>query len=257
MPWATTTCRRPLSSYALKPSSIRNGKIIFPLKELYYVVRPLVSHHFGKSLGWFSNRMGTSVDNVKARGKDWTRLPVPNLPLCHWWSQLFDLRAPSSTDVPVLLLNQRIKSGRNWSCSRRCSLRKQTTFHDATTCFPAKWRLRNERRNSILMTRHYPDLGSASHWSCRVGNLLQPVRSTTQIWAVLLIDRAAWEICFNQSEALPRSGQCFSLIVPRGKFASTSQKHYPDLGNSLFKDVRAETISVNVLKWRFRSRHRD
>ena len=29
-----------------------------------------------------------------------------NLPLCHWLSQMFDLRAPSSTDVPVLLLNQ-------------------------------------------------------------------------------------------------------------------------------------------------------
>ena len=29
-----------------------------------------------------------------------------NLPLCHWSSQLFDLRAPSSTDVPVLLLYQ-------------------------------------------------------------------------------------------------------------------------------------------------------
>ena len=50
--------------------------------------------------------------------------------------------------------------------------------------FPAKWRLRNERRNSILMTRHYPDLGSASDWSCRVGNLIQPIRRTTQIWVV-------------------------------------------------------------------------
>ena len=28
----------------------------------------------------------------------------------------------------------------------------------------------------------------------------------TQIWVVLLISRAAWEIWFNQSEALPRSG---------------------------------------------------
>ena len=28
-----------------------------------------------------------------------------NLPLCLWSSQLFDLRAPSSTDAPVLLLN--------------------------------------------------------------------------------------------------------------------------------------------------------
>ena len=63
------------------------------------------------------------------------------------------------------------------------SLRKQSTFGDATTGFPAKWRLRNEP-NSILMTRHYPDLDSASDWSCRVGNLIQPIRATTQIWAV-------------------------------------------------------------------------
>ena len=31
------------------------------------------------------------------------------------------------------------------------------------------------------MTRHYPDLGSASDWWRRVGNLIQPIRSTTQI----------------------------------------------------------------------------
>ena len=34
------------------------------------------------------------------------------------------------------------------------------------------------------MTRHYPDVGSASDWSCRVGNLIQPIRRTTQIWVV-------------------------------------------------------------------------
>ena len=34
------------------------------------------------------------------------------------------------------------------------------------------------------MTRYYPDLGSASDWSCRVGSLFQPIRSTTQIWVV-------------------------------------------------------------------------
>ena len=34
------------------------------------------------------------------------------------------------------------------------------------------------------MTRHCPDLGSASDWSCRVGNLIQPIRSTTQIRVV-------------------------------------------------------------------------
>ena len=52
------------------------------------------------------------------------------------------------------------------------------------TGFPAKWRLRNECRNSILMTWHYPDLASASDWSCRVGNLIQLIRSNTQICVV-------------------------------------------------------------------------
>ena len=65
------------------------------------------------------------------------------------------------------------------------SVRKQPTFGDATTHFLAKWRLRNECRNSILMTRHYPDLGSGSDCLCRVGNLIQPIRSTTQIWVVM------------------------------------------------------------------------
>ena len=35
------------------------------------------------------------------------------------------------------------------------------------------------------MTRHYPDLGSASDWSCHVGNLIQPIRNTTQICVVM------------------------------------------------------------------------
>ena len=39
-----------------------------------------------------------------------------------------------------------------------CSLSKQPTFGDATTGFPAKWRLRNKHRNSILMMQHYPDI---------------------------------------------------------------------------------------------------
>ena len=64
------------------------------------------------------------------------------------------------------------------------SLTKQPTFQDATTGFPAKWRLGNKRRNSILMTRHYPDLSSASDWLCSVGDLLQPIRSPTQVWVV-------------------------------------------------------------------------
>ena len=41
--------------------------------------------------------------------------------------------------------------------------RKQPIFRDATS-FHAKWRLRNVRRKSVLMTCHCPDLGSASKW---------------------------------------------------------------------------------------------
>ena len=72
-------------------------------------------------------------------------------------------------------------------CGGKCeivTLRKKPTFRDATTCFPAKWRLRNERRNSILMTRHYPDLGSASDWLNQISHAARPIRSTTQIWEV-------------------------------------------------------------------------
>ena len=57
-------------------------------------------------------------------------------------------------------------------------------FHVATTGFPAEWRLRNECRNSILMTRHFSDLSRPSDWFSREGNLLQAIKSTSQIWVV-------------------------------------------------------------------------
>ena len=61
------------------------------------------------------------------------------------------------------------------------SLRKQPTSRDATTGFLAKWRLINERKNSILTTCHRLDKGSASDWL--IGTA-QPIWSTTQIWIV-------------------------------------------------------------------------
>ena len=59
------------------------------------------------------------------------------------------------------------------------SLRKQPTFRDTPFVFLTKWRLRNERRNFILMTLHFPDLGSDSDWS-----LLQPITSASRFWVV-------------------------------------------------------------------------
>ena len=64
------------------------------------------------------------------------------------------------------------------------SLRTQPTFCLAMTGFPPKWRLRNDSRNSILMTCHYPCLGSANDWLKQISHAARPVRSTSQIWVV-------------------------------------------------------------------------
>ena len=67
------------------------------------------------------------------------------------------------------------------------SLREKPTFRDTTTSFHAKWFLTNERRNSILMTCHYPDLGK------------------------LLIGPAAWEICSFRGETSGGVAKCWLL----------------------------------------------
>ena len=36
----------------------------------------------------------------------------------------------------------------------------------------------------MLIKCHYPDVSSVFNWSCHVGNLLQPIRSTTRMWEV-------------------------------------------------------------------------
>ena len=74
------------------------------------------------------------------------------------------------------IIEKRHKNILSW---RNCSLRKQPTFRDDTNGFPAKLRLRNGRRNSILMTRHYPDLGSTSDWLKQIWRAARPIRSTT------------------------------------------------------------------------------
>ena len=57
-------------------------------------------------------------------------------------------------------------------------------FDDVSTGFPAKWRLRNERTNSILMTSHYPDLCSASDQLNWISYAARPIKSNAQIWVV-------------------------------------------------------------------------
>ena len=74
---------------------------------------------------------------------------------------------------------------------------------DANTGFPKKRSPRNKRRNSILMTCHYPVLGCASGWWCGGRNLFQPIRlkCTTDIWAVIL-HQCRISALFPQNSAL-------------------------------------------------------
>ena len=60
-------------------------------------------------------------------------------------------------------------------------VRKQLTFDQATTGFPAKWHLGNEDKNSIVVTFHYPDLGTRSDW---LKVCFNQSKSTTQIWVL-------------------------------------------------------------------------
>ena len=49
--------------------------------------------------------------------------------------------------------------------------------------------------------------------------------------------------------SLPRSGKCFWLVMPRGKFVSTSQKHYPDLGNDMSSVWNFCARFSDVISW--------
>ena len=48
--------------------------------------------------------------------------------------------------------------------------------------FPRKMTSKNECTTSILMTRHYPDLGGASDRLKQISDAPRPIRSNTQIW---------------------------------------------------------------------------
>ena len=66
------------------------------------------------------------------------------------------------------------------------------------TLSPVPRHLRNERRNSILMTRHYPDLGSASDWLNQISHAARPIRSDAL---------SVWNFCVRFSDVIWRGNQ--------------------------------------------------
>ena len=49
--------------------------------------------------------------------------------------------------------------------------------------------------------------------------------------------------------SLNTSGKCFWLVVPRGKFASTNQKHYPDQGSDTSSDGIFALVPRTSFRW--------
>ena len=72
------------------------------------------------------------------------------MPLCHWSGQLSDLRAPSSADVPVLVLNQPIREhvNRKWTFC---------LFEQWTSCIFGQIvciRVKTLSKTDLVATRH-------------------------------------------------------------------------------------------------------
>ena len=63
---------------------------------------------------------------------------------------------------------------------------------------------------------------------------------------------------FHTDDAsLPRTGKCFWLVMPRGKFAPTNQKHYPDLGSDASSVWNFCTCFLDLISQGNQGRHRE
>ena len=86
------------------------------------------------------------------------RFPVLNLLLSHWSSQLFDLHVSSSTDVPVLLLNQPTISWQRESARKGLNAISDAQFAALPLVKPVVWFARvvvNWRSRSIAKSAWY------------------------------------------------------------------------------------------------------
>ena len=112
------------------------------------------------------------------------------------------------------------------------------------------------------MKRHYPDLGSASDWSCRLVNLIQPIRSATQIWVVALYQ---YRICtlisqtsfggetsgsvvkcwlFSQADKQPIQNTTIFLFNP---FSPKVTNIYFVTYNNINKQSREKVVRINEI----------
>ena len=97
----------------------------------------------------------------------------------------------------------------------------------------------NERRNSILMTRHYPDLGSASDWLNQIYQVARPIRSTTQSWVLMrhqygisaLVFQTSF--CGETSADVTKCRRFLRLVVSQGRVAMSFVLRIPKIAQSV------------------------
>ena len=97
--------------------------------------------------------------------------------------------------------------------------------------------LETEHRNSVMMTCHYPDVGSALDW---LDPTAQPNRSATTIWVVPLI---GWTPRHGQTEALPWSGYWHIISMEFHKLQNFT-KHVNDRAVSCCFVYRTLSVSI-------------
>ena len=145
---------------------------------------------------------------------------MPNLPLCHWSSQLFDLCAPSSTNVPALLLNQAISKTSDPSASHP----KQN------------WILNKMGRNECFF---WPRQYCWGDWGGGGGgggmNELKPIKQLS-LWAITWVT-INWKGFFTQSQVLLSSIVAYKPI----HFALLNWKLY----HVLYRSIKKCFLNVN------------
>ena len=71
-----------------------------------------------------------------------------------------------------------------------------------------------------IITHHYPDLGSASDCSRRMWNLIQPIRSTTQVW-VVMCNQYGISVLISQTSF----GRETSVSIPKCRLFAQATHH--------------------------------
>ena len=122
------------------------------------------------------------------------------------------------------------------------SPRKQPTFHYATTGFPAKWRLRNEGKNSLRMKCHHPDLDSASDWLKQISRAARSIKSTTQIFVVT---RRQYGIFARVSQTSFRGKTSGGLgrVCTTEMYRSIGHVEFPKSQTGIFVEWKATLVS--------------